>query len=275
MESLPICMFSALLSTDLIRISIVLFTTTLYRLTITLTMTLTLPLILTDGNITVYHMNLLSYSILSYPMFAECSLKFPILLAVGLILLLEVLLYAIVRIIVSFYESVATRWFTPSAGRKLFYELSNAKNFDEWSNAARELDRIEGRDKWKHKTYTRDDYDDALIHEWIHTLKQQRAAEDYKSLIHTLQSIFASDNPAGISNDSLYNQTHFGTKQLINDFIAVVLECLVVVRDADQIDLTQRLAFFKRARQSYGRTALLLSGGASLGYFHIVCITLL
>jgi len=197
-------------------------------------------------------------------------LKFPILLVVGIILLVEVVLYALLRIIVSFYENIVSHYFTCSKNRQLHYELTHANTFEEFENAARELDAIEGRNKWKERpSYGHADYDYTLINEWIDTLKHQRNAQDYKSLMRTLQSIFASDNPAGINNDSLYNQTHFGTKQLINDFIAVVLECLVVIRDTEEIDLTERLSFFKRARQSYGRTALLLSGGAALGYFHV------
>lgn len=37
----------------------------------------------------------------------------------------------------------------------------------------------------------------------------------------------------------------------------------------DQIPTDAKLAFFNETRHSYGRTALLLSGGAYLGYYHM------
>jgi len=45
-----------------------------------------------------------------------------------------------------------------------------------------------------------------------------------------------------------------------------VLSC---VRYCVQIPAEVRLAFFNDTRHSYGRTALLLSGGAYLGYYHM------
>lgn len=37
----------------------------------------------------------------------------------------------------------------------------------------------------------------------------------------------------------------------------------------DSIPTDARLAFFNETRHSYGRTALLLSGGAALGFYHV------
>lgn len=39
--------------------------------------------------------------------------------------------------------------------------------------------------------------------------------------------------------------------------------------DQDQIPTDAKLAFFNETRHAFGRTALLLSGGAYMGYYHL------
>jgi predicted acylesterase/phospholipase RssA len=67
----------------------------------------------------------------------------------------------------------------------------------------------------------------------------------------------------------LYNQTHFGTKYLINDFIRELLEATSIIRDSEYLTMEQKLEFFRHCRRAYGRTALILSGGAGFGYYHL------
>ena len=55
----------------------------------------------------------------------------------------------------------------------------------------------------------------------------------------------------------------------MQDFIQEVLECTILVRDSEDVPLATRREWFRRVRKSYGRTALLLSGGAGMGYYHI------
>lgn len=62
---------------------------------------------------------------------------------------------------------------------------------------------------------------------------------------------------------------------LVHDFITAVLESTILVRDAEEVSLQTRREFFRRARKWYGRTALMLSGGAANGYFHIGVIKVL
>jgi TAG lipase/steryl ester hydrolase/phospholipase A2/LPA acyltransferase len=42
-----------------------------------------------------------------------------------------------------------------------------------------------------------------------------------------------------------------------------------------QVPTDAKLAFFNETRHSYGRTGLLLSGGAYLGYYHVGLLTAL
>src|SRR6185369_11705139 len=44
---------------------------------------------------------------------------------------------------------------------------------------------------------------------------------------------------------------------------------MVCDSDSDELPLEEKLAFMHETRHAFGRTALLLSGGASLGSFHV------
>jgi hypothetical protein len=71
-------------------------------------------------------------------------LRWPILVVVCLIILVEVILYFLLRFIVWLYERI-TALCKPY--RKLISCLDEARDFDTWCTIARELDRVEGRDK--------------------------------------------------------------------------------------------------------------------------------
>jgi hypothetical protein len=65
-----------------------------------------------------------------------------------------------------------------------------------------------------------------------------------------------------------------GTKKLTSDYIEEVVKQLNWICDepadvAEGLDLKTKHDFFMNIRQSFGRTALLLSGGGTLGLNHI------
>ena len=74
-------------------------------------------------------------------------------------------------------------------------------------------------------------------------------------------------NLGGITNRSLYETSIFGTKDLISDYTSEMVRQLHFVCDAniEGFTLQKKYDFFNELRQSYGRSALLLSGGGSLG----------
>jgi hypothetical protein len=73
----------------------------------------------------------------------------------------------------------------------------------------------------------------------------------------------------------LYRKTRVGTKKLISDYTDEVIEQLNWIGDTadvneedekfDDMTLKERHNYFMTLRQSHGRTALLLSGGGTLG----------
>ena len=198
--------------------------------------------------------------------FTSRILRWPILFVVFFVLLLEFLGYMFVRTCVRTIE-----WSSGVRHRAAKARLSAATDFVSWCQAARELDRLERRVEWR-KQPASPYYDHEMVRQHRDDLLRYRSAEDWDSLLELLKRVLQTYNVGGINNAQLYSQTHFGTKELVDDFLTTVLECLIIVRDTDALPLQTRREFFRRARKWYGRTALLLSGGAAMGYYHIGAI---
>lgn len=190
-------------------------------------------------------------------------LRWPVLVFVFIVLGVEFGCYLLVRFAVNIFEfSSRVRFRTAKK------QLREATDFVSWCQAARELDRLEGRDSWKSADED-PHFDVALVRDHMTHLQSFREKGDWEGLMSLLKLILSTYNVGGINNHQLYSQTHFGTKLIVHDFIQIVLESCMILRDAEELPLTQRREFFRRARRWYGRTALLLSGGAAMGYFHI------
>lgn len=71
----------------------------------------------------------------------------------------------------------------------------------------------------------------------------------------------------------LYLHLRAGTKRLIEEYLSEVvrgLQLVCVVDDSvSPISNADKLSFFNETRHAFGRSALLLSGGATLGLYHL------
>jgi len=148
-------------------------------------------------------------------------------------------------------------------------ELDQARDYVTWREIATELDRLEGAEAWKQDEAS-DDYDHLLIHERLSLMRQLRAVGDARQLaFHLAESLHG--NLGNTANPALYVFARIGTKQLIHDYVAEAAQCLNWICDTPNVDfsLDEKMLFFKRTGTSFGRSALLLSGGATLGMFHL------
>ena len=70
---------------------------------------------------------------------------------------------------------------------------------------------------------------------------------------------------------SLYSRAKFGTKTLIEQYVDEVDDSLrfLAELESDEITTQQKLDFFYRANICFGRSALMLSGGGVLGFYHM------
>lgn len=149
---------------------------------------------------------------------------------------------------------------------------NEASNYAEWREISLELDAHAGNDLWKIETCS-SLYNHELLRERLLTFKQWQKAEKPEQLIRAMREGLHHDL-GNISNLRLYTRAYVGTKRLIEDYVAQVcasLEHLCQI-SVEHISNDEKLAMFIDIERSYGRPALQLSGGATLGMFHMgVC----
>lgn len=156
-----------------------------------------------------------------------------------------------------------------SDSRKYEKEMAGATNYADWLQAATALDHLEGKDQWREQAES-PDYDHRLIASRTTLLRRLRRNHDYDQLVFRLREELHG-NLGNMANPALYQQARSGTKQSINDYLDAVTDSLNLLCDSDVQTLPpyRKRRFFNRTARSFGRSALLLSGGASLGLFHI------
>ncbi|KAJ3373048.1 hypothetical protein GGF31_001035 [Allomyces arbusculus] len=169
-------------------------------------------------------------------------------------------------------RSTLAAWILPAHSRAYYEDLLNvATSYEQWSAAATTLDRLDGRDEWKQDPVS-DLYDYKLLQERLTGLQEAREANDLQQLILLLRTSL-SRNLGGMGNPILYGFCKSGTKHLIEAYNREVVKCLDIICSAREgpmaLDDRARMEFFLNTRQSFGRTALLLSGGATLALHHI------
>lgn len=147
--------------------------------------------------------------------------------------------------------------------------LTNAATYKEWRDAAAEHDRLSGMDDWKLEDYS-PDYDYRTLRSRVEEIRRLRREDNVVQLAFTLNEGLHG-NIANMANPSLYTYAKLGTKQLVVDYIREVSGALDYLCDNDFEDFPfdQKMRFFQRTGRSFGRSALMLSGGATLGMFHI------
>ncbi|POR39066.1 Lipase 4 [Tolypocladium paradoxum] len=149
--------------------------------------------------------------------------------------------------------------------------MKTAESRTDWQAAAQELDVLEGNDAWKHDT-TSGDYNGPLIEERLRALDDARLRCDIRSMMHLIRTALSRDL-GGMGNVDLYRHSYVGTKKLTERYVESAIQTIdaVVAQSAvDQgipsKDLLEGMLF---SRQSFGRSALLLSGGGTFGMTHV------
>ncbi|RHZ46546.1 hypothetical protein Glove_615g23 [Diversispora epigaea] len=149
------------------------------------------------------------------------------------------------------------------------YRLSVAKNYEEWTQLAKELDVLLGNDEWKSNSIS-PYYDYNLIQYKLDHFRQVRENNDFLSMIYMLRSGLLR-NLGGLNDPRLFSQSYLGTKKLIEDYTKEVITQLEYIGEQDfsEIPKLSKMEFFNDTRQSFGSTALVLYGGTSFGLYHL------
>jgi TAG lipase / steryl ester hydrolase / phospholipase A2 / LPA acyltransferase len=148
-----------------------------------------------------------------------------------------------------------------------------AQSREEWRAAAKELDVLEENEAWKLEDDS-EDYDAAFIEARLKELDEARINCDITHMLYLVRTALSRDL-GGMGNIQLYKHSHTGTKDLIERYINSALDTIkaLVKMSAHCLpggigskDILEQVVC---ARQAFGRSALLLSGGATFGMNHV------
>lgn len=149
----------------------------------------------------------------------------------------------------------------------LHSKMERAKDWKTWKESAEELDKLQGKDEWKHREQS-PLYDYRLLRRRFKLISHMQETNDVEALVHHLRSGLLR-GLGGNLHPELYSKCLVGTKTLIINYQKEVCKALRFILKSEQFDLKSKLTFFTESRYAYGRTALLLSGGGGLGMYHL------
>ncbi|KAF2476593.1 patatin-domain-containing protein [Lindgomyces ingoldianus] len=156
----------------------------------------------------------------------------------------------------------------------LYLRMRNAESYEEWKSAATELDTLEGNDVWKLEDDS-PEYDAPLVAARLKQLDDARLSCDVKKMLFLIRTALTR-GLGGMGDLRLYKHSHVGTKALIERYIDSAQNTMTALLDVsakqgDKCPVEPRalLESLLAARQSFGRSALLLSGGGTFGMNHI------
>ncbi|KAI3667312.1 hypothetical protein L6452_42365 [Arctium lappa] len=176
----------------------------------------------------------------------------------GILVLVTLIAFLLKR-----YTNVKMR--AEMAYRRKFWRnmMRAALTYEEWAHAAKMLD------KETPKLNERDLYDEELVRNKLQELRHRRQECSLRDIIFCMRADLIR-NLGNMCNPELHKGRHQVPK-LIKEYIDEVSMQLRMVcdSDSDELLLEEKLAFMHETRHAFGRTALLLSGGASLGAFHV------
>ncbi len=153
--------------------------------------------------------------------------------------------------------------------RDIYAALDEAPSYAAWRAAAEAHDALTGAAAW------RDDdesphYESAALWRAIRQWRQQRHAGDALSLALTLtEDLYRHGHE--IAAPDLYDTAMAGPKRLVERFLdeaEASLRWLAAV-DVPGVPPAEKRVRFETAWRVFGRSALMLSGGATLGFHHL------
>jgi NTE family protein len=144
-----------------------------------------------------------------------------------------------------------------------------ATSYEQWHTIATELDDLEGTLGWREEAGC-ELLHETLIRQHIDAMVRCRAKGDTRALTRVLQESLYR-HLGEIANPDLYAVAWTGTKYLVSEFLDEVERSMNFICDHEMPGVTgqQKLRMFQDAERVYGRPALMLSGGAAFGIYHI------
>jgi hypothetical protein len=147
--------------------------------------------------------------------------------------------------------------------------MSSVDGYEEWRRKAETAAGRVGADGWRAEPRS-SVYDAELLREHTEELRRTREAGKALELVPLLREALYR-HLGELADPRLYGATPLGTKHVVEGFYEEALACIEYLANPDQTGLAPAftLAGFRRAAHIFGRSALMLSGGATLGFFHL------
>ena len=152
--------------------------------------------------------------------------------------------------------------------------LSNAASYEQWTSTAHALDELLHLDLWRQNASSKY-YDYRLMNERRLAIINAREEEDILGLVNLLRSGLVR-NLGNITTPKLFNRAYAGTKLLIEEYITQVALAVAYVtvlpthRSYETGWTSQaKLDLLHDTRQAFGRSTLVLQGGAMFGLCHM------
>jgi hypothetical protein len=189
--------------------------------------------------------------------------RWPLLIIVLGIICWDLCCYFLIRQWVSWTEFM----FIFGKKKTLLKKLQQSNSYSEWKTAALQLDAFLGLNTWKSEPFS-PFYDAHLLQKIVLRLKRYRLKfKSVKDVCKILKHSSCKNNVGGVNTERLYSFTYFGSKKLIDEYVEESVQSLDFVAQHSQ--LREKQSFFKHLSKNYGRSALCLSGGAGLAYYHL------
>lgn len=144
-----------------------------------------------------------------------------------------------------------------------------SRDYQQWKRAAEHLDELEGHLEWRLRPESLL-YNHEVLQSQIDELQDLMQHDDVFGLMFRLRGSL-SRNQLGMLHEGLFSRAHSGTKILVENYHEAVCNALTFICTSHSSDIPTdaKLAFFNETRHAYGRTALMLSGGAAMGFYHV------
>ncbi|HEY4714395.1 MAG TPA: DUF3336 domain-containing protein, partial [Aquirhabdus sp.] len=147
--------------------------------------------------------------------------------------------------------------------------LKQASTYAEWLTIAEELDAAEGLIQWRSSDASTV-YHASLMREHIRQMQALRHINDLNSLATLLEESMYR-HLGELNNPELYQYARSGTKYIVTEYLDEVEQALRTLceQPIPNMPESRKLMLFEQAERIYGRPALMLSGGAAFGIYHI------
>ena len=200
-------------------------------------------------------------------------LKWPVYLFIASMTAAFLVGYFVIRGLIKVFEETMES----SSIRQLKKRMLTARSFRQWKQIARKLDTCSGLDGWK-QTRKSKYYNSEAIEKYTRELQLARSNADPKHVLFLLQSCLSDPLTAGVLREQLYSQCWDGTKSVVEEYVQTVVMGICYLNQVVQgepfgvpVDahaLKKDIVEFLE-KCSYGRTAICLSGGGSMGQQHL------